>query len=198
MIARLSGSVAERGEDFAVIDVAGVGYLVACSARTLDQLPPPGGTAKLLIETRMREDAITLYGFGSAEERRWFRLLTTVQGVGPKSALALLSALSPVELLQAIAVGDRTPLTRADGIGGKLAARIVNELKDKIGGFVAATPGAVLPPADTLAADAVSALVHLGYARADAADAVATVRAVLGERAGLSVLVPAALKELAA
>ncbi|MSO70992.1 MAG: Holliday junction branch migration protein RuvA [Alphaproteobacteria bacterium] len=200
MIARLSGRVEELGAEHAVIDVAGVGYLLSCSARTLAQLPKPGEAAKLYVETRLREDALTLFGFATAEEKRWFRLLTSVQGVGPKSALALLSALAPEELLRAVAAEDRVPLTRADGIGGKLAARIVNELKDKVaaGGFAPASAGAPLRPEDALAADAVSALVHLGYGRSEAFDAVATVRAVLGERATLSTLVPAALKELAA
>lgn len=200
MIARLSGRVEELGVDQAVIDVAGVGYLLSCSARTLAQLPKPGEAAKLYVETRLREDALTLFGFATAEEKRWFRLLTSVQGVGPKSALALLSALAPEELLRAVGAEDRVPLTRADGIGGKLAARIVNELKDKVaaGGIAAVPIGVPSRPEDALVADAVSALVHLGFGRSEAFDAVATVRAIMGERATLSALVPAALKELSA
>src|ERR1700736_1854137 len=135
MIAKLAGVVEQIESDAAVIDVNGVGYLAFCSTRTIGRLPPPGGPARLLIETHVREDHIHLYGFIDAVERDWFRLLTTVQGVGAKVALAILSAGAPNDLTLAIVSQDQTPLSRADGVGPKLAARIVNELKDKVGGL---------------------------------------------------------------
>src|SRR4029077_13539959 len=162
----------------AVIDVGGVGYLAFCSTRTLGLLSPPGGPARLLIETHVREDHIHLYGFIDIAERDWFRLLTTVQGVGARLALAILSAVAPEALTLAILAQDKAALARAEGVGPKLAARIVNELRDKVGGLAAAAP---LPSAGTgaplaeqgAAADAVSALVNLGYRRAEAFGAVA-------------------------
>ena len=133
MIARLTGILAETAADHAVIDVAGVGYLVQASARTLEAIGPVGGEVRLFTEMQVREDSMTLFGFGSAGERDWFRLLTGVQGVGGKVALAILSALPPDELHRAVASGDAAMVARANGVGPKLAARIVNELKGKAG-----------------------------------------------------------------
>ena len=147
MIAKLAGIVDQVGEDGAVIDVGGVGYLAFCSTRTLGQLPPAGEPVRLLIETHVREDHIHLYGFVDAAERDWFRLLTTVQGVGARLALAILSALTPEELGLAIVAQDNAVLARAEGVGPKLAARIVNELKDKVGGLALAAPSAAPPAA---------------------------------------------------
>lgn len=179
MIAKLSGRVDSLGRDCAVVDVGGVGYLVYCSARTLARLAP-GTSASLLVETHVREDHIHLYGFGEAAERDWFQLLTTVQGVGAKVALAILSALDTDELARAVAAGDRAALSRAFGVGAKLAGRIASELRDKVVDFLASpqavaagTPGgrraAGLPGA---IGDAVSALVNLGFGAAEALDAV--------------------------
>ena len=133
MIERLSGTVAEIGADFAVIDCAGVGYLAQCSQRTLSALPPVGGAARLLVETLVRQDEIRLLGFADRAERDWYRLLVTVQGVGPRTALAILSALTADELLAAVASGDKASIARADGVGPKLAQRVAAELKDKAG-----------------------------------------------------------------
>src|SRR5881227_3851729 len=138
MIAKLAGLLDQVTSDGAVIDVGGVGYLVFCSTRTTTRLPPPGGPARLLVETHVREDHIHLYGFIDAAERDWFRLLTTVQGVGARLALAILSATAPDALLLAILAQDKAVLARADGVGPRLAARIVNELRDKVGGLAIA------------------------------------------------------------
>ena len=138
MIAKLAGTVDSVGPDGAVIDVGGVGYLAFCSTRTIGRLPPPGGAVRLLIETHVREDHIHLYGFIDAAERDWFRLLTTVQGVGARLALAILSAVAPEALALTIVAQDKAMLARADGVGPRLAARIVNELRDKIGGLALA------------------------------------------------------------
>ncbi|MBL8704770.1 MAG: Holliday junction branch migration protein RuvA [Rhodospirillales bacterium] len=209
MIARLSGTVAEIGEDFAVIDCAGVGYHAQCSGRTLERLPPVGGLATLHVETLMREDSIRLLGFAERAERDWFRILTTVQGVGPRIALAILSSLSAEELLAAIASGDKAMVSRADGVGPKLAQRIVSELKDKAGSmfFGAQTgvggPGAAQPAAQAVAgvqgaaSDAVSALVNLGYRQAEAFTAVAKVAQEQGAKVTVDALIRAGLKELA-
>jgi len=201
MIAKLTGILDHIGPDGAVIDVGGVGYLCFCSSRTLGRLPPPGGAARLLIETHVREDHIHLYGFVDAAERDWFRLLTTVQGVGAKVALAILSAVAPDELTLAIVSQDRTTLARADGVGPKLAARIVNELRDKVGGLaLAATNSAAPAPAAVDAGatgDAVSALVNLGYRRAEAFGAVAAATRRLGDSAKVDALIRAGLQELA-
>src|SRR5271170_7743496 len=188
MIAKLAGTVDSVGPDGAVIDVGGVGYLAFCSNRTIGRLPPPGGAAQLLIETHVREDHIHLYGFVDASERDWFRLLTTVQGVGARLALAILSAVMPEALVLAILAQDKAMLARADGVGPRLAARIVNELRDKVGGLAlapassaAAFPGGDLALAEAGAgADAVSALVNLGYRRAEAFGAVAAAARRLG------------------
>src|SRR5947209_8862722 len=177
MIARLAGVVEQIEPDAAIIDVGGVGYLAFCSTRTIGRLPPPGAAARLLVETHVREDHIHLYGFVDTAERDWFRVLTTVQGVGARLALAILSVLSPDALALAIFAQDKASLTRADGVGAKLAARIVNELRDKVGGLglAPAAAGEVTPVnagAVGPASDAVSALVNLGYRRAEAFTAV--------------------------
>jgi holliday junction DNA helicase RuvA len=203
MIAKLAGLLDQIMPDGAVIDVGGVGYLVFCSTRTIGQLPVPGAAARLLVETHVREDHIHLYGFIDAVERDWFRLLTTVQGVGARLALALLSALSPDQLALAILSQDKATLARADGVGPRLAARIANELRDKVGGLATATPATVTAsPAATgkeagAAADAVSALVNLGYRRVDAFGAVARASRKVGSDAKLDVLIRGGLKELA-
>src|SRR5439155_17904884 len=167
MIATLAGVVEQIEPDAAVIDVGGVGYLVFCSTRSLGRLPPPGGAARLLIETHVREDHIHLYGFIDTAERDWFRLLTTVQGVGARLALAILSAVAPEALTLAILAQDKAALARADGVGPKLAARIVNELRDKVGGLAiaiehASTVATLTTLTDGAPGDAVSALVNLG------------------------------------
>lgn len=205
MIAKLSGRLDSIGTDSVVVDVGGVGYLVFCSARTLRRLGAVGEAASLAIETHVREDAINLYGFFDTVERDWFRLLTTVQGVGARVALALLSVLSPDQLTLAISAQDRTMLTQADGVGPKLANRIMSELKDKVGALkadagvvVSAAVSPVGEPVGRSTADAVSALVNLGYRRAEAFGAVATAAQRLGQDADVSELIRAALKELSA
>nr|WP_295745221.1 Holliday junction branch migration protein RuvA [uncultured Acidocella sp.] len=196
MIARLRGIVDSVEDGRCVIDVNGVGYLVFCSSRTLGALPE--GLTTLLIEMQVREDAITLYGFFTSAEREWFRLLTTVQGVGAKVALGILSALSPDQLIGAIAGQDKGALTRAPGVGPKLAIRILTELQSKAGampgGGAAALPVAVAKGA---AGDALSALTNLGYKRLEAEAALAKAVEAHGEDAGLDVLIRAGLKALA-
>ena len=202
MIAKLTGILDHIGPDGAVIDVGGVGYLCFCSSRTLGQLPAPGGPARLLVETHVREDHIHLYGFVDVADRDWFRLLTTVQGVGAKVALAILSAVAPDELTLAIVSQDRTTLARADGVGPKLAARIVNELRDKVGGLALAATNSAAPAASAavdagVTGDAVSALVNLGYRRAEAFGAVTAASRRLGDGAKVDALIRAGLQELA-
>jgi len=202
MIAKLTGILDHIGSEGAVIDVGGVGYLVFCSTRTLGQLPPPGGGAKLLIETHVREDHIHLYGFFDAAERDWFRLLTTVQGVGARLALAILSAVAPNDLTLAIVAQDKAMLTRADGVGPRLAARVVNELRDKVGGMALAATNTATPAPQAAndpgaTGDAVSALVNLGYRRAEAFGAVAAASRRLGADAKVDALIRAGLQELA-
>src|SRR5438874_7203124 len=162
MIARLSGLLGEVTADSAVIDVAGVGYLVHLSARTLDAIGPIGGEVLILTELQVREDAWTLFGFGSAAERDTFRVLTSVQGVGGRVALAILSALSPDELSRAVSQGDKAMIGRANGVGPKLAARIANELQGKLGA-PGLGGGSAPTPRGNLAADALSALANLGF-----------------------------------
>jgi Holliday junction DNA helicase RuvA len=204
VIAKLTGVIDSTGGDSVVVDVAGVGYLVFCSSRTLASLPGVGKAVSLLVETHVREDHIHLYGFADAADREWFRLLTTVQGVGSRVALSVQSVLSATDLMQAILVQDRTALTRASGVGPKLAGRIVAELKDKVGGVSLTVPGAALVGAAAAAAengpvaDAVSALVNLGYRRAEAFGAVAHAAQALGPDAGIEALIRAGLKELSA
>ena len=202
MIGKLSGRLDSAGVDGVVLDVGGVGYLVSVSARTLAALPPPGSAASLLVETMVREDAITLYGFLDAPERAAFRTLLTVQGVGAKVALGLLGTLSPGELAAAIAAGDHAALARAPGVGPRLAARLVTELKDKPG-FAAsapAAPSAAAPaaaPADPLLADVLSALANLGIRRAEAEPVVARARAERGAEATVEAVLADALRALA-
>lgn len=199
MIARLTGLLAESAADHAVIDVGGVGYLVQASTRTLSALGPLGGSVMLFTETQVREDAITLFGFGSAGERDWFRLLTSVQGVGGRVALAILSVLGPEELSRAVAGGDKAMVARANGVGPKLAMRIVNELKDKVGGMALGPAGGAAAPVASggAAADALSALAHLGFRPGEANAAVAAAAEELGEGATLDALVRAALRKAA-
>lgn len=199
MFARLKGVVDDVAEDSLILDVGGVGYLVFCSTRTLGNLPARGEAARLEIETHVREDHINLYGFLDTSERDWFRLLTTVQGVGARVALAILSILSPDGLTQAVAAQDKAAITRANGVGPKLGQRIVTELKDKVGGMalgpVAPNTDAA-PTADAGASeDAVSALVNLGYGRSEAFTAVAKA-ARAGRSSDVSGLIREALREL--
>jgi len=200
MIAKLTGVIDSKTTDTAIVDVGGVGYQAFCSARTLTRLPAAGGAISLFIETHVREDHIHLYGFIDAAEREWFRLLTTVQGVGAKLALAILGVLSSTDLTQAILVQDKTSLTRASGVGPKLAARIVAELKDKVGGIALGPVAAVAAATEASGpvADAVSALVNLGYRRTEAFGAVAQAAKRLGPSAALDALIRAGLKELSA
>jgi Holliday junction DNA helicase RuvA len=195
MIARLTGILAETAGDSAVIDVAGVGYHVHCSARTLDALGPIGGEILILTELQVREDAWTLFGFGSAAERDSFRALTSVQGVGGKVALAILSVLAPDDLARAVAQEDKAMIGRANGVGPKLAARIANELQGKLG--VVAIGGATAVPRGGAAADALSALGNLGFKPAEASAAVNAAQDELGADATLDALVRLALKKAA-
>jgi holliday junction DNA helicase RuvA len=201
MIASLRGVLEMLGEDSAVVDVGGVGYLVFCSSRTLGDLPAPGSAVRFHVETHVREDHIHLYGFLDEAERSWFRLLTRVQGVGAKVALAILSAVSTEELFQAVAAQDKATVARASGVGPKLAARIVIELKDKVGAlsFSPAAWGAQAPAAaeGSLNEEAVSALVNLGFSRTEAFGAVARAGQSLGETAAIDDLIRIGLKELA-
>lgn len=203
MIAKLSGLLDSVAETSCILDVSGVGYQVFCSARTLRNLPRPGEAVRLHVETHVREDHIHLYGFLSEAERECFNLLQTVQGVGAKVALGILSTLAPDELFRAIASADKTSLNRCDGVGPKLAVRLITELKDKVGGIAlgpvanAASAEAVAETAGGPVADALSALVNLGYKRADAFGAVTTAARALGDKANVQQLIPAALKELA-
>ena len=195
MIARLSGILAEITADTAVIDVGGVGYQVHCSGPTLDALGTIGGEVLVLTELQVREDAWTLFGFGTAAERDTFRTLTSVQGVGGKVALAILSALSPDELARAVAQDDKAMIGRANGVGPKLAARIANELQGKLG--VVGLGGAAPIPRAGAAADALSALANLGFKPADASAAVNAAQDELGADASLDALVRLALRKAA-
>ena len=202
MIGKLTGRVDSLGDDWALLDVGGVGYQFNCSARTLRGLGDPGDTASVSVETFIRDDRIVLYGFADRAERDCFRILMTVQGVGARVALAILSVLSPMELTQAIVAQDKTAVARANGVGPRVATRVVTELKDRMGD-VGLGPGAALTPSDAAAAgtgadgDAVSALVNLGYGRTEAYGAVVAARRTLGEGADVSALITAGLKELA-
>jgi Holliday junction DNA helicase RuvA len=201
VIAKLSGAVDSVGADGAVIDVGGVGYLAFCSTRTLARLPPPGSPVRLFIETHVREDHIHLYGFIDVAERDCFRLLTTVQGVGARLALAVLSTVAPEALTLAIVAQDKAALARADGVGPRLAARIVNELRDKVGGFgeawhTASPIAAVAPAGAGTVAEAVSALENLKIGRAEAYGAVTAAARRLGEGAAVEALITAGLQEL--
>ena len=198
MIAKLTGLLDDTGPDWAIIDVNGVGYLVHCSARTLDHLGIRGDQVVVHTEMQVSETDQRLIGFASAAEREWFRLLTMVQGVGSKVALAILSALTTEELQRACACGDSAMVARANGVGPKLASRIVNELKDKAGALPSA-PGvaAAAAPAGSASADAVSVLQNLGFKPAVASAAVAHAVGELGDGAGLNDLVRVALKRAA-
>ena len=197
MIARLTGTLAETSADGAVIDVGGVGYQVLASARTLDAIGPVGGEVLLLTEMQVREDSMTLFGFGTAGEREAFRALTSVQGVGGRVALAILSALGPDELSLAVSSGDKAMIARANGVGPKLAQRIAMELQGKLGApGLAGSAGAALPRSGT-AADAVSALGNLGFKPAEASAAVAAAQDDLGPDAQLDALVRLALRKAA-
>jgi Holliday junction DNA helicase RuvA len=206
VIAKLTGRLDSTGPDWAVIDCAGVGYLVTASGRTLSRLGNPGGEVSVLVEMKVSEDRIQLFGFAEAAEREWFRLLTTVQGVGSKVGVSLLSTLPPDKLAAAIMAQDRTALSQAEGVGPKLASRIANELKDKVadlrlgtGPAGAAAPGgkgAVPEPGSGVAADAISALVNLGYKRLEAFSAVTAVVARVGPDVAVGELIRQGLKEL--
>ena len=198
MIAHLNGHLAATGIDHAVIDVNGVGYLVGASARTLAALGAIGEFVTVHTEMLVSEDSIRLMGFASAEERDWFRLLTGVQGVGAKVALAILSILSPAEVQTAIARADAAMVARANGVGPKLAQRIVNELKDKAGGVAIGGSGAgAAAPVGSSANDAVSALLNLGFKPAEASNAVNAASDELGAGATLDALVRLALRKAA-
>ena len=191
----LSGKLAETTSDSAVIDVGGVGYIVQASARTLDALGPIGGDVLILTELQVREDAWTLFGFGSPAERDAFRALTSIQGVGGRLALAILSVLSPDELARAVAQDDKAMIGRANGVGPKLAARIANELQGKLG--VVTIGGAAPVPRAGAAADALSALANLGFKPAEASAAVNAAQDELGAEATLDALVRLALEKAA-
>lgn len=212
MFAKLTGRIDTIFPDSLILDVGGVGYLVFASGKTLSRIGGPGDPVSLLIETHVREDHIHLYGFASREERDWFRLLTSVQGVGARSGLAILSVCAPDRLLLAIASNDTSLLRQADGVGPKLATRIASELKDKVQnmnlGPVAASPAVAdkkkkttkeedTPPVDfTLDQDAISALVNLGYGRSEAFSAVMAVRQKANDNPTIDTLIKFALKEL--
>ncbi len=203
MIAKLSGILDSVAQDSLILDVNGVGYAVQASSRTLSRVGQAGDTLSLLIDTHVREDAITLYGFHEAAEQQWFRLLYSVQGVGPKAALAILSACPPDQLGFAIASGDQAAIRRADGVGPKLATRIVTELKDKTGkiDLVPKIKGVKADTPQTAAGvdqDAVSALVNLGYARTDAYTAVLEAKQKANDNKSLQEIIRLALKELTA
>ena len=204
MIGKLKGIIDSYGEDFIVLDVNGVGYLVHCSMRTLQELPGAGQPATLSIETHVREDQIRLFGFLSDVEREWFRLLQTVQGVGAKVALSVLSTLKPGDLASAIALRDKAMVARTPGVGPKVAERIVTELKDKAPAYADVDPavirlsGAVEDKrAPQPVADAVSALVNLGYGQPQAAAAIAAASRSAGDKAETAQLIRLGLKELA-
>ena len=199
MIALLNGRVESLDSASCIIDVNGVGYLVQSSTRTLSALPKPPALARVLIETVVREDAILLYGFVDSAERDWFRLLLTVQGVGAKVALSILSALSPRDLITAIAAADRPSLTRVPGVGPKLAIRLLTELREKAGAMPTAS-GAVpaqAAPSGGLFADALSALANLGYRRLEAQPVLERAVGSLGEAASLDAIIRACLRDLA-
>ncbi len=204
MIGKLKGIVDSFGTDFLILDVNGVGYQVHCSARTLTMLPAPGEAATLSIETYVREDQIKLFGFASDAEREWFRLLQTVQGVGAKVALSVLSTLKVGELATAIAMRDKAAVSRSPGVGAKVAERIVTELKDKVPAFADIDAGAAHlagaldeKRAPRPVMDAVSALVNLGYAQPQAAAAIAAAARSVGDAADVQTLIRQGLKELA-
>jgi Holliday junction DNA helicase RuvA len=203
VIGKLKGLIDSYGEDYVILDVGGVGYQVHCAARTLQALPSSGEAAVLAIETYVREDQIRLFGFRSDTEREWFRLLQTVQGVGAKVALAVLSTLPPSDLANAIALRDKAAVARTPGVGPKVAERIVTELKDKTPAFATVDPAAAHlagaideHTAPRPVADAISALVNLGYGQPQAAAAIAQASRSAGEDAETAALIRLGLKEL--
>jgi Holliday junction DNA helicase RuvA len=203
VIGKLKGLIDSYGEDYVILDVQGVGYQVHCAARTLQALPPPGEAAVLSIETYVREDQIRLFGFRSDTEREWFRLLQTVQGVGAKVALAVLSTLPPQDLANAIALRDKAAVARTPGVGPKVAERIVTELKDKTPALASVDPAVVHlsgalddDRAPRPVTDAISALVNLGYGQPQAAAAVAAAARAAGDKAETAQLIRLGLKEL--
>jgi Holliday junction DNA helicase RuvA len=204
MIGKLKGILDSYGEDNVIVDVNGVGYVVHCSARTLQALPAQGDPVTLAIETHVREDQIRLFGFLGDSEREWFRLLQTVQGVGTKVALSILSTLKPAELATAISLRDKAMVARTPGVGPKVAERIVTELKDKAPKYADLDPAVVRlagavdeRSAPRPVADAVSALVNLGYGQPQAAAAIAAAARAAGEGAETAQLIRLGLKELA-
>lgn len=196
MIAQLTGRVDALEDGRCIIDVNGVGYLVHASTRTLSALPVPPTVARVLVETHVRDDAILLYGFVKSAERDWFRLLTTVQGVGGRVALSVLSVLSPRDLTAAIAAGDRASLTRVPGVGTRLAIRLLTELRDKVGAMPTA-PAFSSVPASQMAEDTISALLNLGYRRQEVQSVVGHVVDRAGDAATLDAVLRDSLKELA-
>jgi Holliday junction DNA helicase RuvA len=203
MIGKLKGIIDSYGEDFIIVDVNGVGYIVHCSARTLQALPREGEAVTLSIETHVREDQIRLFGFLADIEREWFRLLQTVQGVGTRVALSILSTLKPADIASAIALRDKTTITRTPGVGPKVAERIVTELKDKAPAYASIDPAVIRLSGDIEekraprpVADAVSALVNLGYGQPQAAAAITAAARSAGEEAGTAQLIRLGLKEL--
>jgi Holliday junction DNA helicase RuvA len=204
MIGKLRGTIDSYGEDWVILDVGGVGYVVSCSTRTLSALPPAGEAATLSIETYVREDQIRLFGFTTDLEREWFRLLQTVQGVGTKVALAILSTMKAADLATAIALGDKAAVARAPGVGPKVAQRVVTELKDRAPAFTDIAPDVARLQGDlgdrrapAPVADAVSALVNLGYGQAQASAAIAAALREAGETAETAKLIRLGLRELA-
>ena len=197
MIARLAGTLIETTADTAVIDVNGAGYLVLASSKTLDAIGAPGGNVTLLTELQVREDSMTLFAFGSAGEREAFRQLTSVQGVGGRLALAILSILSPDDLARAVSTGDKAMIARANGVGPKLAQRIAMELQGKFSAPGLATATGAPAPRGGHAQDALSALANLGFKPAEASAAVAAAQEELGEGATLDALVRLALRKAA-
>jgi holliday junction DNA helicase RuvA len=203
MIGKLTGTIDSYGEDFIIIDVGGVGYVVHCSARTLQALPAAGQPVMVAIETHVREDQIRLFGFVTPIEREWFRLLQTVQGVGIKVALSVLGTLTPADLASAIALRDKAMIARAPGVGQKVAERIVTELKDKAPGYATVDPAIVRlsgaleeKRAPRPVTDAISALVNLGYGQPQAAAAIAAAAQRAGEAADAARLIRLGLREL--
>jgi holliday junction DNA helicase RuvA len=204
MIGKLRGVIDAYGEDSVILDVHGVGYLVHCSVRTLQSLPAPGEAATISIETWVREDQIRLYGFATDLEREWFRILTGVQGVGARVALAVLGTLKVADLANAIALGDKAQIARTPGVGPKLAQRLVTELKDKAPAFANVDPSVVRLQGDLAerraplpVSEAVSALVNLGYGEIQASAAIAAAMRSAGDKATTESLIRLGLKELA-
>jgi len=204
MIGKLKGLIDSYGEDFVILDVGGVGYLVHCSARTLQELPATGQPVTLSSETHVREDLIRLFGFVTDVEREWFRLLQTVQGVGAKVALSVLGTLKPADLANAVATRDKAMVARSPGVGPKVAERIVTELKDKAPAYASLDPAVIRlsgalddKRAPQPVTDAVSALVNLGYGQPQAAAAIAAATRAAGEEIDVASLIRLGLKELA-